>query len=451
MDFLLGINHRINAVVWGPTMLILLIGTGIYFTLRTGFFQFTHFKSMLRVTLGGIFGGKKIKNRNGISPLQAVSTALAGTMGVGNITGVATAISLGGAGAIFWMWVSALFGMMTKYAEVALAVRFRSTDKTGAHYGGPMLYLSKGLGAPVLAWVFSVLCVAASFGIGNMTQANAISGAMLASFSVPVWVSGIISAVIVALIIVGGLRRIASITQLTIPLMSALYILFALVVIGKNITAVPDALSQIVQGAFNSRSALGGCGGYSIAQAMRYGFARGVFSNEAGLGSAPIAHAAADTDSAVQQGMWGMFEVFADTMVCCTLTALALLTTGVLELPLESGAMTSAAFSHSLGSLGGVFVSVSLVFFAISSMLGWCYYGEASLNYLTRGSSLATWVYRYLFVLLIPIGAVTQLETVWSISDTLNGLMAVPNLIGILGLSGVVFGLTRDYIKKTRR
>ncbi|WP_312643034.1 sodium:alanine symporter family protein [Hydrogenoanaerobacterium sp.] len=451
MDFLLRINQRINGVVWGPAMLILLIGTGVYFSLCTGFFQFTHFRCMLRVTLGGIFSRRRDKSRKGISPLQAVSTALAGTMGVGNITGVATAISLGGAGAIFWMWVSALFGMMTKYAEVVLAVKFRGTDKNGAHYGGPMLYLSKGLHAPVLAWVFSLLCVTASFGIGNMTQANAISGAMLASFSIPVWVSGVAAAAVVGLIVVGGLRRIATITELTIPLMSVLYILFALIVIGKNIMAVPDALSQIVQGAFNTRSALGGCGGYSIARAMHYGFARGVFSNEAGLGSAPIAHAAADTDSPVQQGMWGMFEVFADTLVCCTLTALVLLTTGVLELPLEGGAMTSAAFSHSLGSLGGVFVSVSLVFFAISSMLGWCYYGEASLRHLTGGSPLAAWVYRYLFILLIPVGAVTQLETVWSISDTLNGLMAVPNLIGILGLSGVVFTLTRDYIKKEHR
>lgn len=447
MELLAGVNSRINSVVWGPLMLALLLGTGLYFTVFCGFFQFTHFKNMLRETLGKIFRGGRGKG-GGISPFQAVSTALAGTMGVGNITGVATALVLGGPGAIFWMWVSALFGMMTKYAEVVLAVRFRGTDKNGAHCGGPMRYLSKGLHAPLLAAAFSALCVAASFGIGNMAQSNAISGALLASFSVPVWVSGIAAALAVGLVVVGGIRRIGKIAELTIPLMSVLYILFALLVIVQNLSAVPAAFGEIISGAFTPRSALGGCGGWGIARAMRFGFARGVFSNEAGLGSAPIAHAAADTDSPVRQGMWGMFEVFADTLVCCTLTALVLLTTGVLELPLESGAMTSAAFSHGLGELGGAFVSVSLVFFALSSMLGWCYYGESCLNYLTHGNGLIRGVYRFLFLILIPVGAVTRLETVWEISDTLNGLMALPNLIGLLGLSGVVFRLTREYKRK---
>lgn len=448
MTIIAQINERISRAVWGPAMLVLLIGTGVYLSVGTGMFQFTRFGEMLRVTLGGMFAKKK--KGGSISPFQAVSTALAGTMGVGNITGVATAISLGGAGAIFWMWVSAFFGMMTKYAEVVLAVRYRETTPDGMYRGGPMLYLSRGLHAPVLACVFSLLCVAASFGIGNMAQSNAVSGALQAAFAVPLWVSGMAVAVVVGLIVLGGLRRIAVITELTVPLMSVLYLVFALIVIGQNITAVPDALREIVGGAFAPRPVLGGCGGYTIARAMRYGFARGVFSNEAGLGSAPIAHAAADTDSPVKQGMWGIFEVFADTIVCCTLTALVLLTTGVFEQPLEGGAMTTAAFTVGLGRFGGMFVAVSLVFFAVSSMLGWCYYGECSLGYLTGHHPGATAVYRWLFILCIPVGAVARLATVWSISDTLNGLMALPNLIGVIGLSGVVFSLTREYKRKRR-
>ncbi len=446
MELVSRINDQLSALVWGPAMLLLLIGSGLYFTLGSGLFQFTHFRRMLRVTIGSLFGRKK--RGNGISPFQAMSTALAGTMGVGNITGVATALLLGGPGAIFWMWVSALLGMMTKYAEVLLAVKYRGTDSKGAHFGGPMLYLSEGLRAPLLAGIFSLLCVAASFGMGNMTQANAISGALQASFSIPTWATGLAAALVVGLIVVGGLKRIARITELTIPLMSALYILFSLWVIARNIAAVPAAFAEIFAGAFSPVSALGGCGGYGLARAMHYGFARGIFSNEAGLGSAPIAHAAADTDSPVEQGMWGMFEVFADTLICCTLTALVLLTTGVLHRPISGGAMTSAAFSSALGKPGGIFVSVALVFFAIASMLGWCYYGESCLGYLTGGKRWAVWIYRYLFILLIPVGAVTQLETVWSISDTLNGLMLVPNLIGLLGLSGVVFRATRDYRRR---
>ena len=442
MESILRLWDALSSAVWGPVMLGLLLGTGVYLTVRCRFFQFTHFFAMLRKTLGGALG-RGGKRRGGISPFAAVSTALAGTMGTGNITGVAAAMLVGGPGAVFWMWVSALFGMMTKYAEVVLAVRFRANEADGSHWGGPMLYLRRGLRAPILAALFCAFCVAASFGIGNMAQSNAVAGALRESFGVPEHITGLFCAGVVALVVVGGLRRIASVTQVLVPLMSALYLAFALVVLLRFRQNLPQAFADIFAGAFTPLSVAGGCGGWGIARAMRCGISRGVFSNEAGLGSAPIAHAAAEVESPEVQGMWGMFEVFADTLVCCTITALVLLVTGVTALPMPAGGMTSAAFSMGCGAAGGAAVSVSLVFFAFSSILGWCYYGESCLRWLTRGSGAALAVYRCLFLLLIPVGAVTRLEAVWSISDTLNGLMAVPNLVGILGLSGVVAATTR--------
>lgn len=447
-QFFISLNDHINDFVWGPFMLVLLLGTGIYLTMRTRFFQLSKFGRMLKCTLGSLFSGKKKTNgKQKISPFQAMSTALAGTIGVGNIVGIATAITMGGPGAVFWMWISAFFGMMTKYAEVALAVRFRGTRENGQHYGGPMLYIEKGLHMKWLACIFSILCAFASFGIGNMTQSNAISGALASSFQVPPWLSGIVVAVIIAAVILGGVKRITKVTSTLVPIMSIFYILGALVVLIINGSEIPHAFALIFQGAFRPEAAAGGVIGFTIAQAMRFGFARGVFTNEAGLGSAPIAHAVADTDNPVEQGLWGMFEVFVDTIVVCTMTALVLLSSGLWNSGVSDTSMAAAAFAQAFGTYGGYFISIATTLFAISTLLGWSMYGENSIQYLSKNRPLPVLIYRTVFIFLIVVGATIKIELAWEISDTLNGLMAIPNLIGLVGLSGIVIKMTKDYIK----
>ena len=448
MTALTTLNGQVNSFVWGPFMLVLLLGTGIYLSLRTKFFQLTRFGRMIRCTVGSLFARRSSKpTAQKITPFQAMSTALAGTIGVGNIVGIATAISLGGPGAVFWMWISAFFGMMTKYAEVALAVRFRSTDENGRYYGGPMLYIEKGLHMKWLACIFSVLCALASFGIGNMTQSNAISGALEVSFHIPPWISGVAVATITAAVILGGVKRITKVTSALVPIMSIFYILGTSVVIILNWSEIPHAFALILQGAFHPESAAGGIIGFTVAQAMRYGFARGVFTNEAGLGSAPIAHAVADTDNPVEQGFWGMFEVFVDTIVVCTMTALVLLSSGVWNSTIPDTAMAAAAFSQAFGKFGGYFISIATALFAISALLGWCMYGEHSVAYLCKKSSFPVLIYRTVFIFLTVVGATMKIDLAWDISDTLNGLMAIPNLIGLIGLSGVVIKMTKDYIR----
>ncbi|WP_449354262.1 alanine/glycine:cation symporter family protein [Zongyangia hominis] len=444
-NMLTALNDHINDFVWGPFMLILLLGTGIYLTVRTKFFQLSKFGRMLKCTLGSLFSGKKKAGK--ISPFQAMSTALAGTIGVGNIVGIATAITMGGPGAVFWMWVSAFFGMMTKYAEVALAVRFRGTYENGQHYGGPMLYIEKGLHMKWLAYIFSVLCALASFGIGNMTQSNAISGALSSSFQIPPWISGIVVAVVIAAVILGGVKRITKVTSTLVPIMSIFYIVGALIVLIINHAQIPAAFALIFQGAFRPEAAAGGVIGFTVAQAMRFGFARGVFTNEAGLGSAPIAHAVADTDNPVEQGLWGMFEVFVDTIVVCTMTALVLLSSGLWNSGVPDTAMAAAAFAQAFGTYGGYFIAIATTLFAISTLLGWSMYGEHSVKYLCKNRPLPVLVYRSLFIFLIVVGATIKIELAWDISDTLNGLMAIPNLIGLVGLSGLVIKMTKDYVR----
>ena len=426
--------HGMQGILQGGSMILLICGMGVYLTLRTRFFQVRGFSFIWKNTMGTLLkkdvGGKS----GGISPFQAVSTALAGTMGVGNIAGVATALTLGGAGAIFWMWVSSFFGMMTKYAEIVLAVRYREPSAGGGWHGGPMYYMEKGLGKRWMGKVFALLCAAGSFGIGNMTQVNAVSGAAKVAFGIPLWVTGLLTAAIVALVIFGGVRRIATVAEIVIPFISVAYITFCLVALSRSSGYLGGAVALIFEQAFTLRSAVGGVAGHGLLTALRYGVSRGVFTNEAGMGSASIAHAAASCKSPAHQGAWGIFEVFLDTNTVCTLTGLVLLTAGggtLWRSGLDGVEMTSGAFVSSFGPLGATFIAVSVMIFAIAGMLGWCLYGETSVGYLTGRSAHSIFLYRAVFVLCVFVGAVSELRAVWEFTDALNALMAIPNIAAI--------------------
>ena len=454
MEQLLAVNDFINGIVWGPVMLLLLVGTGIYLTIRCGCIQARKFGFILRSTLGSLFRKSDAKNgdEQNLTPFQAVSTALAGTVGTGNIAGVTGAIFVGGPGAVFWMWVSAFFGMMTKYAEIVLAVKFRQVDETGAHYGGPMYYIEKGTGQKWLAVLFALLGGFACFGIGNIAQSTEIAGAMESLVGLPPLYTGIILAILTAIVVIGGVKRIGQVASYLVPFMAIFYIVAGMAVILLRIDHVPAALASIFAGAFNMEAVGGGVFGYAFMVAMRQGIARGVFSNEAGLGSAPMAHAASNTKEPVEQGMWGVFEVFVDTIIICTLTSMAVLLSGVLEYDLTSfasnGAAAAAAFNAILpGTLGGTVLQISLLFFALSTILGWSYYGERCWGYLTHNSKVANIIFKIAFVLVCIVGAVGSGTLMWDISDTLNGMMAIPNLIGLLLLSGTVIQATRTYFQ----
>lgn len=441
------INSFLNGVVWGPVMLAVLLGIGLYFSVRTGFFQVRRFGYMLRHTVGGLFGGKNKSSKAGISPFQAVSTALAGTLGTGNIVGVSTAIISGGPGAIFWMWVSAVLGMMTKYAEVFLAIKFRRKNKRGEYVGGPMYYIEDGLKLKPLAVLFALFCICASFGIGNMTQSNSVSAALYESFNVSSAVTGVVLALFAAAVIIGGIKRIGKFAEKLVPLMSVIYILFALIVLVINHDKIIPAFRTIFDYAFNPASIAGGNAGYLVSVGIKYGVSRGVFSNEAGLGSAPIAHAAVETDSPVRQGLWGMFEVFFDTIICCTITALVIITSGDWNKGENGAALTLEAFSKSLGGISQYVISISMVFFAFCTILGWSYYGEKCVEYLF-GKKQMVLIYRVIYIAFIVVGATQSLELIWSVADTLNGLMAIPNIAALILLSSVVIKETKKYIKK---
>lgn len=445
MDFIALINSKVNSFVWGPVMLALLVGTGIYITFKTGFLQIFKIKLWIKETFGAL--AKKEEDSHNITPFQAVSTALASTVGTGNIAGVATAIVSGGPGAVFWMWVSAFFGMMTKYAEVVLAVHFREKDANGIHYGGPMYYIEKGLKMKWLSVVFCIFGLMATFGIGNMTQVNSIASAIENNFGVPAIASGIVVALIVALVIVGGIKRISKVTEMIVPFMAVFYFVGAMVVILIHASKIPSAFALIFENAFSFQSVGGGVMGYVIMRGMRYGFARGVFSNEAGLGSAPIAHAASNTKNPVKQGLWGIFEVFVDTIIICSLTAFVVLTSGLYGGGLSGAALTSSAFTNTLGSFGGKFLTIAIIFFAFSTIIGWSYYGENCIKYLFKNTKMVMYSYKAIFIFMVVVGATLELGLVWDISDTFNGLMAIPNLIAVLLLSGTVFTLTKSYFK----
>ncbi|MCC5911557.1 MAG: sodium:alanine symporter family protein [Clostridiaceae bacterium] len=436
------INNTINGLVWGPYMLILLVGTGAYFSFKTNFLQVREFVFTMKETLMKIFDKPEATEEGDITPFQALSTALAATIGTGNIAGVATAIAIGGPGAIFWMWVSAFFGMMTKFAEVVLAIQYREKNAEGSWVGGPMYYLEKGLGLKWLAVLFSIFGAFAAFGIGNMVQSNSVAAAM-STYGIPPVFTGIALAVGAALVILGGIKRIASVTERVVPIMAVFYIIGAVIILITHITHIPAAFGLIFKHAFTPTSAVGGFAGAVVMQSIRFGVARGVFSNEAGLGSAPIAHAAAKTDHPVRQGLWGIFEVFADTLVICTLTAVTIISTGVWNSGLTGAELTTQAFNKGLPGPGGIIIAIGILFFAFSTILSWSYYGEKCAEYLF-GSGINKF-YRIVWLPLIFVGAVGNLDLIWNIADTLNGLMAIPNLVGMLGLAAVVIKLTKEF------
>lgn len=451
------INSAVNGVVWGPIMLVLLVGTGIYLTFRTRGLQARRFGFILRNTIGTLFSKDKKKSgsQHNLTPFQAVSTALAGTVGTGNIAGVTGAIFVGGPGAVFWMWVSAFFGMMTKYAEIVLSVKYRQVDEKGSHYGGPMYYIEKGTGQKWLAILFALLGGIACFGIGNIAQSTEIAGAVQSLTGLDSLYTGIILAILTAIVVIGGVKRIGQVASYLVPFMAMFYIVAGLAIIVLRITDVPAALASIFTQAFSlePREIGGGVAGYTIMISMQQGVARGVFSNEAGLGSAPMAHAASDTQEPVEQGMWGVFEVFVDTIVICTLTSMAILLSGVLEYDLSSfasnGAAAAAAFNAILpGTIGGTVLQISLLFFALSTILGWSYYGERCWGYLSNNNKVVNVIFKIAFVLMCVVGSVGSGTLMWNISDTLNGMMAIPNLVGLLLLSGTVIRLTREYFDK---
>lgn len=444
------INETVNNFVWGPYMLILLVGTGVYFSFKTNFLQVRKFVFTMKETLFKIFEKSDVSVEEGdITPFQALSTALAATVGTGNIAGVATAIAVGGPGAVFWMWLSAFFGMMTKFAEVVLAINYREKNIEGNWVGGPMYYIKNGLGFKWLAIIFSIFGALAAFGIGNMVQSNSVAAALETTFNINPLVTGVVLTLATALVILGGLKRIASVTEKLVPFMAIFYIIAAVIVLIVNISEIPSAIRLIFVHAFKPSAAVGGFAGAVVIKSMRYGVARGVFSNEAGLGSAPIAHAVAKTNHPVRQGLWGIFEVFADTIIICTLTALTIITTGVWTWVDEAGkqlsgaALTTAAFNHALPGLGGIIVAIAILLFAFSTILSWSYYGEKCVEFLL-GSGINKF-YRILFLPLIMIGSISSLDLVWDIADTLNGLMAIPNLIALLGLSGVIVKLVKEF------
>ena len=451
------VERSINDFVWGPIMLALLVGTGVFLTFRTGWVQVRWFGYIMRNTVGSLFRKRGQKNHgSNLSPFQAVTTALAGTVGTGNIAGVTGAIFIGGPGSVFWMWVSAFFGMCTKYSEIALAMKFRNTDRNGVHKGGPMYYIENGLGKSWkwLAVVFALLGGVASFGIGNIAQSSEIAGALNGLFGLDPLVSGIILTVLVAIVILGGVKRIGQVTSLLVPFMSVFYVAAGVVVILMRITDVPGVFGAIFSSAFSFEAVGGGVFGYAIMVAMKNGFARGVFSNEAGLGSAPIAHAASSTEEPAEQAIWGVFEVFFDTIVICSITAFTVLLSGfeLGEASLEAfgtkGSAAVAAFNTILpGTLGGTIIQLSLVFFALSTILSWSYYGERCWGYLSGDNRAVTGIYKIVFVLFCIVGATGSGQLMWNISDTLNGAMAIPNLIALLLLSGAVANITRSYFK----
>ncbi len=446
MDFLMNLNSIINGFVWGPPMLLLLVGTGVYLTIRTNFFSILKLGYVLKNTLLKIFS-KDQAGEGEITPFQAVATALAATVGTGNIAGVATAIALGGPGAIFWMWVSAIFGMTTKFGEVVLSIKFREKTDDGRFVGGPMYYIANGLNMKWLATVFAVFGAIAAFGIGNMVQSNSVAASLQESFNVPPLTTGLVLAVLTALVILGGIKRIGSVTEKLVPGMASIYILGAIFIIIINGAQVPEAFGLIFGNAFTKTAAVGGFAGSTLAMAVRFGVARGVFSNEAGLGSAPIAHAASTTDHPVRQGLWGVFEVFMDTIVICTLTALAILVSGLWSSGATGAALTTQAFDEAIIG-GGYIVSIGIMLFAFSTILGWSYYGERCAEYLFGEKAIVP--YRIIWIPFVVVGAIGGLEFIWALADTMNGLMAIPNLIGVLMLSGTIIKLTKEFFAQEK-
>ena len=465
VEMITELNGKINSFVWGLPMMVLILGVGVYLSARCGFPQFTHFGHIMKNTLGKAL--EKTETKEGsVSPFKAMCTALAASIGTGNIAGVSGAIALGGPGAVFWMWVSALLGMCTKFSEVTLAIKYRERNKEGDWVGGPMYYITNGLGKSWkwLACVFASFGVLASFGIGNMTQINTIAGTINTAISgfiattesektIIAWAVAIICALICAFVLLGGIQRLADVCSLLVPVMAVIYIAASLVVIAVNSASIPTAFAAIIKGAFTPASVAGGLAGVGIKTALTKGVGRGIFSNEAGLGSAPIAHAAADVDHPVKQGIYGVFEVFMDTIVVCTMTALVvLLGVGVqnIEYGTDIGAnLTIMGFESVFGAgIPAVAVAICLSLFALSTVLTWALYGTRCVEYLFGHN--ASKVYQIIFCLFACIAGTVELKLAWDIADTLNGLMAIPNLIALAFLSPVVIKLSIEYFAQVK-
>lgn len=434
--------NSIDGIVWGPIMLALILGTGLYLSFGLKFITIRKIVHAFKT----LWANRTPSNKQGeITGFQALMTSLSATVGTGNIAGVATAIFLGGPGAVFWMWITAIVGMATKYAEAVLAVHYREKNTKGQFVGGPMYYIKNGMSSRWhwLAGTFAFFGMVAAFGIGNTIQANSVADSMKSALNVDPLVTGIVMAILAGAVILGGVKRLAKVAEKTVPIMAILYIVGALIVILSNIEQIPTAISTIVNDAFTGSAATGGFAGASVWMAIRFGVARGVFSNEAGLGSAPIAHAAAQTNSPVKQGMIGMLGTFIDTIILCTMTALVIVMTGVWTQGETGASLTMLAFNSGLSGFGGYVVSFGLILFAFTTILGWSYYGERCASYLLGDKIIIP--YRVLWIIAIPIGAISQLSFLWLLADVLNAMMAIPNLIALLALSPVVFKLTKEY------
>ncbi len=459
------VNDAVNGFVWGWPALILLAFVGVLMTILTKFFQISHIGHWFKNTIGAIFGDKHVTKHTedkSISQFQSLCTALAATVGTGNIAGVASAIVTGGPGAVFWMWIIAFFGMMTNYSENVLGILFRTKNDRGEWSGGAMYYLKNGLGAKkgckhigsVLAVLFSCFCLLASFGIGNMTQVNTIATNMLDAFSIPKFVTGIIVLILAGLVIVGGLKRIAAVTEKIVPAMVLIYLVGTVVICLIHISSIGAVFVSIFKGAFGLKAVGGAIVGSGVKLAVQMGMKRGVFSNEAGLGSSVMVHSSSNVKEPVRQGMWGIFEVFADTIVVCTLTAISVLSSGLIDLETgkvvdsvtNTGSLVGQTFGAAFGQIGTGFVAIALLLFAFSTVLGWSHYGTKACEYLFGTKSTLT--YRIIFVIAIFGGAVMGENLAWELSDTFNGLMMIPNLIGVLVLSPLVFKCTKNYVDR---
>ena len=487
LDTVANVNDAVNGVVWGVPALALLAFVGILMTVLTKVFQVTHFGHWIKKTIGAVFRDKQVTSHTkdkSISQIQSLCTALAATVGTGNIVGVSGAIISGGPGAVFWMWVMAFLGMMTNYSENVLGIFYRRKNSKGEWSGGAMYYLRDGLGSRkgckviglILAGLFSFFCFVASFGIGNMTQVNSISGNMDAVFGVrlvvnlfgiPVNIVGLVIMILVGLVVLGGLKRIAAVTEKIVPFMVILYMIGTIAIFFINISHVRSVFGSIFRGAFGLKAAAGGVVGYGLKLAIEWGMKRGVFSNEAGLGSSVMVHSNSNVKEPVKQGMWGIFEVFADTIIVCTLTAFAILSSGLIDLQtgklvsdtfvtqagatieLSKANLVSAVFNQQFGFIGSAFIAVSIMLFAYSTVLGWSHYGAKACEYLL-GEKL-TVIYRILFVIAVYFGAVLGENLAWDLADTFNGLMMIPNLIGVIVLSGTVAKITKNYIDRHLR
>ena len=435
--------HGLQRLVWGPGMLVFFLGTGIRFTIRSKFFQIRKIHIWMGKTLGAIKNGRKTEKEHSISQFQSFCTALAATLGTGNITGVATALIFGGPGAVFWMWVSAFFGMMTNYGENYLGIRYRYKDKKGRWVGGAMVYMERGLNSRFLAVLFAVCCLIASLGMGNMVQGNSMAKGLETAFGIPPFITGSVCMILLAVIVTGGVKRVAALTEKLVPCMAGIYLLGALAVLAANWQAVPKALEMIFTQAFQIRAGVGGAAGYTVRQALRMGVARGIFSNEAGLGSSVMAHVQSDVESPQIQGMWGMLEVFIDTIVGCTVTALVILVSGVYQPelyldqisrgiePVDGTTLTGQAFAAVI-PWGAQFLAAATALFAFATIAGWSYFGEQTAAYL--GKEKGAMIYRYVYILLTLPGCILAPSLIWDLSDAFNGMMALPNLVALFFL-----------------